>query len=81
MAERAARKLPATAVQAANAAIAAWQQAPERPAACPVCNAAALVVIDRSARPYTAWFALSCASCGLDDTVTYAMGGTGNSWS
>jgi hypothetical protein len=81
MAERAANKLPAATVQAAHAVIAAWQLAPERPAACPVCGAVALAIVDRSTRPYTAWFALTCASCGLDDTVTYALGGTGNSWS
>ena len=27
-----------------------------------------LAIVDRSARPYTAWFALDCAACGLDDT-------------
>jgi len=81
MAEQVPGKLPPEAVQAAHAAIAAWQQAPDQPAVCPVCQSAVLAVVDRSARPYTAWFVLSCSACGLDDTITYAMGGTGNSWS
>jgi hypothetical protein len=74
-------KLPAAAVQKALAAINVWQASPEHPVACPVCSASTLKVVDRSARPYTAWFGLYCSTCGLDDTVTYAMGGTGNSWS
>jgi hypothetical protein len=75
------KSLPSSAIAAANAAIAAWQQAPDQPAVCPLCAAATLTIVDRSARPYTAWFALSCSACGLEHTVTYAMGGTGNSWS
>lgn len=46
-----------------------------------MCGTASLNVVDRSARPYTAWFALKCNVCGLDDVLTYPMGGTGNSWS
>ena len=81
MADVPPRKLAPTETATANAAIARWQQAPAAPVRCPVCDAPTLVIVDRSARPYTAWFALSCNACGLDDIITYAMGGTGNSWS
>lgn len=75
------RKLPLDAMPAAVVTITAWQQAPGQPPVCPLCRAKALTIVDRSARPYTAWFALSCGTCGLDDTITYAMGGTATSWS
>ena len=75
------QKLPHTALQTALASIATWQQAPEEAAVCPVCRAKALEIDDRSARPYTAWFKLSCGACGLDDTISYPLGGTGNTWS
>ena len=73
--------MPPEALKAALVSISVWQQMPSRPAECPLCNAATLAIEDRSARPYTAWFALSCSNCGLADTITYPMGGTGNSWS
>jgi hypothetical protein len=75
------QKLPPAAFKAGLAAINAWQQAPDAAVACPVCGALDLVIVDRSARPYTAWFKLTCAGCGLDDTITYALGGGGSSWS
>jgi hypothetical protein len=74
-------RLPAGAQSTAHAAITAWQQAPDVAVVCPACAAPTLAIVDRSARPYTAWFALSCTSCGLDDSITYPLGGTGNSWS
>ncbi|MEQ1614244.1 MAG: hypothetical protein ABL904_15970 [Hyphomicrobiaceae bacterium] len=74
-------KLPPDCLPKALAAISVWQQVPDRPVECPVCGAASLAVVDRSARPYTAWFALSCAGCGLVDNVTYPLGGAGGSWS
>jgi len=77
----AAPKLPPEAFKKALIAIAAWQQAPHLPGVCPVCGAAVLAIVDRSARPYTAWFGLTCTACGLVDTITYPLGGAGNSWS
>ena len=70
-------KLPPAAFKPALASIAAWQRDPAAPVTCPVCQAATLRIVDRSARPYTAWFSLSCPACGLDDTVTYPLGGSG----
>ena len=75
----AAPKLPPEAMTAALAAIAAWQQAPHEPLRCPLCGAPGLTIVDRSARPYTAWFGLTCTACGLADTITYPLGGAGNS--
>ena len=74
-------KLPPEAFKAALALIAAWQRMPEQPVACPVCGAAGLAIVDQSARPYTAWFALKCGACGLTDTITYPLGGAGGTWS
>ena len=53
--------------------IAAWRVAPKVPVACPVCGELGLEIIDRSARPHAEWYALSCASCGLDETVHIAL--------
>jgi transcription elongation factor Elf1 len=49
--------------------IAGWRAAPDRPVNCPVCGAEGLQIVDRSARPYAEWYALTCPSCGLDATV------------
>jgi hypothetical protein len=76
-----APKLPQLALKAALSSIAAWQQKPTEAARCPVCHAVGLKIVDRSARPYTAWFGLSCGACGLEDTISYPLGGTGNTWS
>jgi hypothetical protein len=54
--------------------IAAWRSDPKRPVACPACSRDGLVVIDRSARPYAEWYALSCAACGLDETLHVPLG-------
>lgn len=62
----------------ARAALAAARQVlavPDASVACPLCGAPGLVVIDRSARPHTEWFAISCAACGLDDTISVPMRG------
>jgi len=32
------------------------------------------MIIDRSARPYAEWYALSCRSCGLDETLHIPLG-------
>ena len=49
--------------------IAAWRVSADAPVACPACGEAGLMIIDRSARPYAEWYALSCRSCGLDKTL------------
>ncbi len=54
--------------------IAAWQQQPNAPVACPHCGTSGLAIIDRSARPYAEWYAVSCAACGLDETIHIPLG-------
>jgi hypothetical protein len=54
--------------------IAAWRLDPKQLVACPACEREGLVVIDRSARPYAEWYALSCAFCGLDQTLHVPLG-------
>jgi transcription elongation factor Elf1 len=56
-------------LQRAIAAIAAWRADPAKPVACPACGRDGLSVSDRSARPYAEWYVLSCAACGLSDTL------------
>jgi hypothetical protein len=67
--------LDATQQQAMLRTIAAWRANPKRAAvACPVCGEDGLSIIDRSARPYAEWYALSCAACGLRETLHVALG-------
>ena len=68
--------MPLTAEQqrAVVARIAAWRADPQRPAACPVCGAEGLEIVDRSARPHAEWYALTCNACGLDETLHIALG-------
>src|SRR5438128_10333575 len=47
----------------------AWRADPDRPIACPACGKGGLSIIDRSARPYAEWYALSCPTCGLAETL------------
>ena len=54
--------------------VTAWRADPGTAAACPVCGTGALMIIDRSARPYAEWYALSCRSCGLDETLHIPLG-------
>jgi hypothetical protein len=54
--------------------IAAWRADPKAAVACPACGAEGLAIIDRSARPYAEWYALSCRACGLDETLHVALG-------
>ena len=54
--------------------IARWRAEPEAPVACPVCETPGLAIIDRSARPYAEWYAVSCPACGLDETLHIALG-------
>ncbi len=41
---------------------------------CPRCSAAGLGLADRSARPYAEWYQLSCAACGLEETIHIPLG-------
>ena len=68
--------MPLDAVQQRTALrrIAVWRSDPKQPVACPACSKEGLVIIDRSARPYAEWYALSCPACGLDDTLHVALG-------
>lgn len=61
------------AAQVAYRRIMAWRSDPASPVKCPACDADGLVIIDRSARPYAEWYALSCAACGLDETLNVPM--------
>lgn len=51
----------------------AWRVEPAAPVACPACEAPGLVIIDRSARPYAEWYALSCVGCDLSETLNIPM--------
>jgi hypothetical protein len=51
-----------------------WRMSPEDRVACPRCGRDGLLIIDRSTRPYAEWYALSCASCGLDATINIPLG-------
>jgi hypothetical protein len=66
--------LPAEKISVALARIAAWRAAPGQLVACPACEAAGLVIIDQSARPYAEWYALTCAACGLNATLHIPLG-------
>ena len=63
---------------AARRAITQWQAGggsePSRDIACPLCGAAGLSVIDRSARPHSEWYALNCTACGLDEAIAIPLG-------
>ena len=68
--------MPLTAEQQREAAgrIAAWRAEPRQPVACPACGKLGLAIIDRSARPYAEWYALTCPACGLDETLHIPLG-------
>ena len=68
------KSLPADRILDALAAIRAAHQNPDSPVTCPLCSEPGLVIEDRSARPHAEWYALSCKSCGLDDTIHIPMG-------
>ncbi len=61
--------LPPDKIGIALQRIAAWRVDPSAPVACPACEAVGLTIIDRSARPYAEWYALTCAACGLDASL------------
>jgi len=62
-------RLPPDLVKRAHERLNQWRAAPKRLVACPVCGHDGLKVIDRSARPHSEWYAISCDACGLDDTL------------
>lgn len=74
MAEGAAQQLSGDAMRQALDSIAAWRLDSAAPVACPACAAASLAIVDRSSRPYAEWYALSCAACGLDQTIHIPLG-------
>lgn len=61
--------LSAEQMRAALDALASWRADPETAVACPLCTAAGLTIVDRSARPYAEWYQLTCSACALDETI------------
>ena len=61
----------ATAEIAARAVVAIreWESGARENLECPICAAEGLEIVDKSARPHMAWFALKCEACGLDEAV------------
>jgi hypothetical protein len=60
----------------AGGSIAAWRANPLAPLQCPACGKPGLGIVDRSARPHAEWYALSCAACGMSETLHIALGAT-----
>ena len=70
MSSRLAKKLlTQDIVRAALRRVRVWESDRAAPVACPLCEAPGLTIIDRSARPYSEWYVLTCPACGLDDTI------------
>jgi len=55
--------------------IAIWRADPSAVQSCPVCEASGIEIIDRSARPYSEWYALKCSACGLDGSIHIPLPG------
>lgn len=55
--------------------ISAWRADPGAFRECPLCGASGLEIVDRSARPYSEWYELKCAACGLDTTLHVPLPG------
>ena len=72
--------LPADVQGEALRRIAGWRLEPARPVACPVCEAPGLAIEDRSARPHAEWYVLTCAACGLAETLHVPMGAPSRNW-
>ena len=66
-------RLTGDALRAAHSTIAAWRINPSTDAICPLCGAAGLGITDRSARPHAEWYAISCAACGLNESLHIPM--------
>jgi len=73
--------LPPSRLREALAAVTAGRLNPDAAVPCPVCGKAGLAVEDRSARPHAEWYMVSCAACGLEDTIHIPMGSTPGSFS
>lgn len=73
MTKSAPRPLPPDRVKAAMKAIWAWRADTNKPVACPVCGTDGLVIVDRSARPHTEWYSLTCPACGLEHVLHIPM--------
>ena len=67
--------LTADEMAAALQRIYTWRGAPDDAVACPRCQAVGLTVSDRSARPYSEFYALACPACGMDVTVHIPLAG------
>lgn len=65
--------LPAEKTADAMQAIAAWRRQPDGVLSCPVCSKPGLSIADCSARPYSEWYILKCAHCGLDAAIAIPM--------
>ena len=59
---------------AAHRLVAAWKNDPAATQTCPRCAAPGLKVVDNSARPYSEWYQLTCAGCGLDGDDALGFG-------
>lgn len=66
--------LSADELAAALVVIARWRDDADAQLDCPRCGAAGLALVDRSARPYAEWYNLSCAGCGLAETIHIPLG-------
>ena len=62
-------------VRAAYKLVREWEADMEGVHTCFRCGKPGIKVIDRSARPHAEWYAMSCASCGLDDALNIPMRG------
>jgi hypothetical protein len=51
------------------ACVAGWRADPDQPVFCPQCGFEGLCVVDRSVRPYSEWYVVSCAGCALEATL------------
>lgn len=55
--------------KAAMLSVRAWQRGDRDGLICPACHRDGLQIVDKSARPHTAWFILICQYCGLDEAL------------
>lgn len=60
--------------KAAHFVVNEWRDDPRQPLPCPRCGATGIEIEDRSARPHTEWYAITCPSCGLDEALAIALG-------
>lgn len=60
-------------IREALAKVQIWRRAPALPIFCPICDAPEFKIVDRSARPYAEWYAVSCGHCGIDDAISIPL--------